>query len=228
MKCVRDGCGNNLTPSQVYEFLRGKTKGNCSRKCGGKSYADASCEPNREKKCIVCGNYFRRKEAGQTKKAKVCGTKCAGVLSSDRMKKNNPMMIDEYRQKSINTLKKIGHMPYQQGGNGRGLTKWQSNIYSELCKHDDSFSVEYIEKTGRLKKMFNAPNHYKIDIASAKHKLAIEIDGKSHQTKKVQQCDQRKTQLLTMRGWKVLRFTNSQIENELMSCVQKVLSMTSH
>jgi hypothetical protein len=91
-------------------------------------------------------------------------------------------------------------------------------------KKDSSFSMEYIEKTGVLAKEFKSPRHYKIDIASKYHMIAIEIDGPSHNSLKVKECDNRKNQLLALKGWKVLRFTNSQIQKELQNCVQTVMS----
>ena len=121
----------------------------------------------------------------------------------------------------------MGHKPYVQGGNGRGVTDAQAMLYNAITEHDDSFGLEVIEKTGKYRHQFKSPNHYKLDIASRRLMIAIEVDGFSHSCKKVQQCDQRKEQLLALRGWKVLRFTNSQIKNELPNCVQKVLSMTS-
>lgn len=172
--------------------------------------------------CVVCKEDFIRNtfSAGL-----VCSVKCQGVLTSERMKKNNPMFIQENREKASKRLKEIKHKPIIQGGNGRGATEEQMMLYNELNKVDGSFSIEYIEKTGKLRKQFKAPYHYKIDIASAIHKIAIEVDGASHNTLKVKECDQRKDQLLTLKGWRVLRLSNSQIQSELMSCVQRVLSM---
>src|SRR6056297_3449956 len=126
----------------------------------------------------------------------------------------------------INTLKKIKHKPYIQGGNGRGATIPQLSLYNELIKKDDSFQMEYIEKTGKLRKIYKAPYHYKIDIASPIHKIAIEVDGLSHLALKTKECDERKTKLLNSKGWKVLRLSNKQIQEDLTSCVRMVMSMT--
>lgn len=136
------------------------------------------------------------------------------------------MFIEEYRKKASDRQKEIKHKPIIQGGNGRGATVHQLKLYNELVKTDDSFEMEVIEKTGKeLAKKFKSPYHYKLDIASRIHKICIEVDGASHNTLKVKECDKRKDSLLSLKGWRVLRLSNSQIEKELKSCVQMVLSM---
>lgn len=220
-------CDKELSKSQIYEFKRGKTKGtSCSSYCSQKlkHYKNKEDElKSKSKNCLVCGVKFIRKGIDNYK---VCSAKCAGVLSSERMKIENPMHNEQTRQKVSETLKKIGHKPYIQGGNGRGATKSQLLLYNAITKLDDSFSMEYIERIPKKTRLeFKTPNHYKIDIASFFHKIAIEVDGVSHKNLKVKECDNRKNQVLFLRGWKVLRLSNSKIEKELESCVQMVMSM---
>jgi len=217
MKCLSINCDNKLTKSQKYEVLRGKAKGYCSKKCAHPKKVFESI-------CLVCGDTFSGQKA-QVKIRKVCSKKCSGVLASFRMKKNNPMSNQESIDKMKDTLKKIGHKPFSQGGNGRGATVPQLNLYNELIKKDDSFSLEFIELTRGFRKEFKCPNHYKIDIASKKLMIAIEVDGFSHCSKSRKEQDERKEKILCLKGWKVLRFTNLQIEKELTKCVQAVLSM---
>ena len=90
-------CNKELTDSQVYEYLRGKTKGYCSRSCGNLAvyYESVLYIPKYKfrnrllftNECIVCGSKFE----STVKKQKTCNFKCAGKLSSIRMKDNNPM-----------------------------------------------------------------------------------------------------------------------------------------
>lgn len=224
-------CNKELTKAQIYEFIRGKSKGNCSRICGNlaRHYNDISERPKytaRRRKifgntCKVCGEYFE----STVKYQKMCGLKCSGVIAAERMRENNPMKSQETRQKASDTLKRIGHKPIVLGGNGRGATKFQQILFDQLTAIDDSFELEVIEKTSEYAKQFRAPNHYKIDIASRKNMIAIEVDGFSHNSNKIKECDERKTVLLNLKGWKVLRLSNSQIEKELANCVQMVMSM---
>lgn len=136
------------------------------------------------------------------------------------------MLQEKTRAKVSQTLKEMKHKPLIQGGNGKPATLQQLTLYNELTKNDNSFEMELIEKTSPYTNEFNAPRHYKIDIGSRIHKIAIEIDGNSHNTLRVKECDNRKDALLSLKGWKVLRLSNSQIEKELKNCVQTVLSMT--
>lgn len=226
-------CNKKLTDNQVYEYLRGKTKGFCSKKCGNLAihYDSINNIPEYndnghkifEKICIVCNKKFKT----STGKQKTCSCKCAGVISSVRMKINNPMVNESVRRKVSNTLKSMNWKPVKQGGNGRMATVYQLDFYNLLSSFDDSFVLEYIESTKGYRKEYKTPYHYKIDIASKHHKIAIEIDGFSHQSLKIKECDNRKTKVLSLKGWKVLRFTNFQIQNELKNCVQMVLSTIS-
>ena len=172
--------------------------------------------------CIVCEEKFVKHSVS---KPLTCSLKCSSFLTSERMKLKNPMKNKETRDKVKHSLIELRHKPIIQGGNGKGATIYQLNLYNELIKYNDSFEMELIEKTNPYTKEFKAPYHYKIDIGSRIYKLAIEIDGNSHNSLKIQECDKRKTQLLNLKGWKVLRLSNLQIQTELNLCVQTVLSM---
>jgi very-short-patch-repair endonuclease len=222
-------CDNELTKIQVYDFLRGKSQGTaCSSKCSSKLIHYKSKEDEivkKSKKCKVCDKIFFKED---TRDYKVCSAKCSWVLSSLRMKKINPMHDQKTRKKVSNTLKAMNYKPIIQGGNGRGATVQQLALYNELVKFDDSFSMEFIERIPKkIRLEYKTPNHFKIDIASEIHKIAIEVDGFSHNTLKIKECDNRKNKVLSLRGWKVLRLWNSQIDDELMNCVQMVTSMIS-
>ena len=224
-------CNKELTDSQVYEYLRGKTKGYCSRSCGNLAvyYESVLYIPKYKfrnrllftNECIVCGSKFE----STVKKQKTCNFKCAGKLSSIRMKDNNPMKSLETREKVSNTLKRIGHKPIVRGGNGKGNTISQQLLYDELVKFNSSFTCEYIFRTKGFNEEKIYPNHYKIDIASDEYKIAIEVDGPTHNSNKVKLCDKKKTELLNSIGWKVLRLSNLKIKTELQNCVKMVLSM---
>jgi hypothetical protein len=224
-------CKKELTSNQVKEVVRAKSGGCCSSKCGALFYRYGSKENipkyNENKRilhkgiCNVCNKEFESTIKNQSN----CGVKCAGKLSSNRMKINNPMSNIETRKKVSNTLKKINHKPNIRGGNGTGLTIHQKMLFDKIVEIDDSFVCEYIFKTRDHTESKEYPNHYKIDIGSEKKMIAIEVDGNSHNLYKIKQCDIKKENLLNFARWKVLRFTNSQIQTNLESCVQTVLSM---
>ncbi|MBH8597295.1 MULTISPECIES: endonuclease domain-containing protein [unclassified Thermoactinomyces] len=57
---------------------------------------------------------------------------------------------------------------------------------------------------------------YFIDIAIPKYRIAIETDGHDYHSSYQQRAhDRRKDQFLESRGWKVLRFTGSQVNGRL-------------
>jgi len=219
-------CNNKLSHNQIYEFLRGKTKGNsCSKSCSMMIMNYKTKELYDKAKTFKCKNCSLLFKNTKEHKIFTCSKKCTNELSSKRMTSNNPMSSKDTRIKVSNTLKKINHKPKIQGGNGRVATIHQLSMYNELSKIDNSFVMELIEKTSPYTKDFNSPYHYKIDIASRFYKIAIEIDGSSHNSKKIKECDSRKEKLLSLKGWKVLRLSNFQIQKELTSCVKMVLSM---
>lgn len=225
MNCL--WCDKPLSKKQIYEAKRGKSKGNaCSLKCSNliRIYKTPQIKLKLTLNiCSVCGIEYHREKWMETK---VCSRQCAGKLSSIRMKNNNPMHYKKIRDKVKITHKLKNTKPIVQGGNGRGPTKQENILYSVLQYfHPNIFKINCIVKTSDLQVDFKVPTHYKIDIGSKKLKIAIEIDGVSHNSLKVQECDKRKTKFLNLKKWKVLRFTNYQIDNQLTNCVLKVLSM---
>jgi very-short-patch-repair endonuclease len=73
------------------------------------------------------------------------------------------------------------------------------------------------------------PSHYKLDIAHPERRIAIEVDGASHHSRKVQEKDLKKTRFLEARGWRVLRFWNLEVLEDLptvMARIERELSST--
>ena len=147
--------------------------------------------------------------------------------ASERMKKNNPMYKPDVRKKVSTALKAIGHKPLIHGGNGTGLTKPQELLAKKLEDLGFEPACEYVVPTHTKRDTSGYPSHYKIDIAIPDRMTAIEIDGPSHLSLKIQAADKKKTGFLTGLGWNVLRFTNKAVMADLEGCVQTVLSTTS-
>jgi very-short-patch-repair endonuclease len=138
---------------------------------------------------------------------------------SKRMKENNPMHNAETRQKV--SQKKQGRTFLARGGNGQ-TTKPQEILAEALNLKQN---MEFVIVTNRLvlKEQFpSLPNHYKVDIAIPDLKIAIEVDGNSHKTPKWKFLDKRKTAIVNVLGWSVLRFWNEQILNDLPSVMTEV------
>lgn len=130
----------------------------------------------------------------------------------------------EVRQQVSDTLRKIGHKPKVQGGNGRGMTEAQSILLEALHSAGmTGFTPEYIQPTGTR---HFYPTHYKIDIADKSSMTAVEIDGFSHAALERRAQDKKKDSFLTSLGWKVLRLSNKQVMEHLEACVLMVSSTT--
>jgi hypothetical protein len=127
---------------------------------------------------------------------------------SARMRENNPMKNSESVAKMRMSLS--GRTFLARGGNGK-LTTPQILLAESL-----KLPMEFAIPTAMVKDKFQSlPNHYKVDIADPIAKVAIEVDGNSHKSKKWKFLDKRKTLVLNALGWSVLRFWNKEVlENQ--------------
>jgi hypothetical protein len=139
---------------------------------------------------------------------------------SKHMKQNNPMHKKSVRDKVSATLKAMGWGPRIQGGNGRGLTEPQRRLAEAL-----GWPTEFTISTNVRNHVY--PSCYKVDIANPQLMVAIEVDGNSHGALERKRQDRKKEALLTGLGWKVLRFKNREVMEDLDRCVQTVMSTIS-
>lgn len=100
-------CNKELSKKQVYEFLRGKTKGNsCSSKCSMLLLNYGSLENYNKKhtsNCVVCKKDFIKSTKS---KGIICSVKCQGKLSSKRMKKTILCLLRSTEKKLLIGKKK--------------------------------------------------------------------------------------------------------------------------
>lgn len=137
--------------------------------------------------------------------------------ASDRMTRNNPMKREATRQKVRTTLRAMGWTPTVRGGNGTGPTVPQLLLASRL-----GWELETVVRTLQPKDS-GYPSCYKLDIGNRTLKVGIEIDGNAHLAASVKVKDEKKTAFLSTLGWKILRFTNSDVMEHSNDCVQAVL-----
>jgi len=179
-----------------------------------------------EKTCLNCGKVFYLKPMGQLSAGqKYCSKKCAAIhrfcgteigrdyaarmrrggnawkgkknpFAAERMRKNNPMSDPKIRERA--TMKLKGRTFLARGGNGT-LTKQQVNLCQALGLTENA--MEYVIPTAKAKNHFQSlPTSYKVDIGIPEVKLAIEVDGNTHKTKKWKFLDRRKTAVLNFLG----------------------------
>ena len=128
---------------------------------------------------------------------------------------NNPMKNMATRAKMIASLK--GRTFLARGGNGK------TTVPQEILAGRVHGVMEYAIATTAARDFFlTLPNHYKVDIAFPKLKIAIEVDGQTHKTKKWKFLDRRKTEVLEFLGWSVLRFWNEEILKDLDSVAGQI------
>ena len=68
----------------------------------------------------------------------------------------------------------------------------------------------------------HAIGNYIVDFCSLKHKLIIELDGSQHHDQV--EYDTLRTEYLQEQGWKVIRFWNSQVMNDMDGVIQVITS----
>lgn len=163
-----------------------------------------------------CSKEYCRKISSETM------AKTNRKYASDRMKKNNPMKNEKSREKMKATLRTMGHRPPVQGGNGRGATKQQLALSTAL-----GWNMEVVVKTKKPKGS-DYPSCYKIDIGNKALKIGVECDGNSHCSLDRQAQDRKKDNLLNSFGWTILRFKNKEIDEDINSCVKKIMEVVNN
>jgi len=124
----------------------------------------------------------------------------------ERIRQLNPMKDEETRKKVSQILRAMNHKPSVRGGNGTGMTVYQEYMKGLLS---GSWIQEFAISLGKRKQGY--PTHYKVDLGNPELKIAIEVDGYSHYSRKDE--DKKKDAMLDSLGWKVLRFWNYQVKD---------------
>jgi hypothetical protein len=109
-----------------------------------------------------------------------------------------------------------------RGGNGK-TTRQQEAIAQAL-----GLPMEYAIPTAPVAGQFpSLPPSYKVDLACPEKRLAIVVDGRSHNSPKWKFLDRRKTEILCALGWSVLRFSNREVDTNLTAVLATIrTSMT--
>ena len=218
-----------------------------------KRAAEKRRKPPVIKYCLECGKRFATPSLGQTSaNRKFCSPACTtryrfrdpalrrwyaerllqggngwkgkkNPQTAERMRLNNPTKDPKVVEKIKQKMK--GRTFLSRGGNGK-LTKQQEALCRALGLPDSA--MEYVIKTEKAKQNFqHLPTSYKVDIGIPEVMLAIEVDGRTHTSKKWKFLDRRKTAVLNFLGWTVLRFWNKDVDQDLTKCVQTVMSTIS-
>ena len=145
-----------------------------------------------------------------------------GKLDAWQKDPRNPIYDPIVRQRAQQSMAgRYGEI--LNGGNGTGMSNAQKALAQVLV----GWIPEYVVTTGmgKPKQGMSIPGHYKIDLANPSLGIAVEVDGKSHRAKKVQEADARKTAYLESRGWTCIRFWNKEVEQDLQAVVSSILQL---
>lgn len=200
--------------------------------------------------CAWCSKTFVQKRASPRQATRFCGTSCSAKwrmmrpetriksrelaarylresqpkvrpATSLRMRLHNPTQDPEVRAKISRA--KSGKTFLSRGGKGQ-ITPQQQSLADALGWGRDQ--IEYAIPTMAVRMLFQSPPPaYMVDLAEPRLKIAIEVDGKSHLSKKWKFLDRRKERLLASLGWYVLRFTNRRVSEDLAGIVKEIRSL---
>lgn len=138
-------------------------------------------------------------------------------IQSHLASSNNPFRNGSAQRASQAVLRTKPIHPLNQfkGGNGRPLPLPQQLLAETL----DWPTEVVVSVNPRLPRY---PTNYKIDIAHPSLRIAIEVDGLGHMTQKAKAKDAKKHVFLESKGWKVFRFTNKEIQDNLCNVVNRI------
>jgi len=234
-------CGQEFTPRK-YSTREQLT---CSRSCGAKYRRQRGhAPPSRRKErvwltCEYCGEKFQCKRKHKEKTRRFCSRSCAAKarhranpklrehlrhkterarrLSSERMKRNNPMGRPEIRAKVSVALRGRGWLAKVRGGQGAPMPAPQLLLHKIT-----GWPTEYAIPTGNPKW-----HTAMVDLACPELKIAVECDGLSHNTKRQKSRDRIKDQMLAEKGWLVMRFSNQEILKQTGRVLRRIINAVS-
>lgn len=67
-------------------------------------------------------------------------------------------------------------------------------------------------------------NIYQYDFAFVDEKLDVEVDGATHLTDNIKTIDERRDKWSIERGWRILRISASEIQKNIIGCINKILN----
>jgi len=129
-------------------------------------------------------------------------------------KLNNPMFDPVIREKAA--AAKRGRTFIGRGGNGEP-TRPQLLLHAAT-----GLPMEYGIGVPRTIPFPCPPRCYKVDLAMPEVKLAIEVDGQTHRSRKWRFLDKRKESILHALGWSVLRFWNEEVVQNPIACATEI------
>ncbi len=181
--------------------------------------------------CASCGAVLQR----VTARARSGNCYCNGKCQMDYEYKNgirDPYLTTMKSHEATRELVSNGIHPFQRpevhikaqkecGHRNYGRTWLEERMGWALNKVGIKFESQYPVKHGV--DSLNRPRYYFSDFAIPEESLLIECDGSYWHSENKDRGRQDKLERL---GWKIIRFTDTEINNNLIGCANKVKSRT--
>lgn len=209
VKC--GNCGKTIQTVSLNKVQRGQLKRGegiyCCHECGMEE---------KRRKARERGAKARVTRFGEVLKCSVCGQDI-NVLATEDGKLLNYERVGRIYCSNKCAKEFVAEVARRQSPEQNRLF----NHLKEKIKCEKEFSISL----GVRKKGY--PTHYKVDIAIPSQKIAIECDGRDHRISTVIAKDKKKEKKLEELGWKVLRYWNQEILDDVNSIVTQIMSIVS-
>lgn len=152
--------------------------------------------------------YFLQKNLKFRPKGKAQSMALSGNILSDSHKESISHGMKRYFKNNPNEI------PYRKYHYSRGRSYPEKRFATALTENKIG---------GWLQEYQNSI--YTYDFAFIKEKINVEIDGKTHLLSHVKKIDERRDEYSKSNGWKVIRFTAKQVNENIDDCIDKLKIM---
>lgn len=143
-----------------------------------------------------------------------------------RMRDNNPSKNRDNVEKGKRTRDINGTLHIFSGvRGGNGKVSEAESMLMDFCA-DHNFVYNKAIKTADIRKLYPEMHYavnYKPDFVNIDLKLCVEVDGESHKSKNGIEKDIKKEKCLLMLGYRIIRFWNSDVLNNIEYVKESIL-----
>jgi type I restriction enzyme S subunit len=151
----------------------------------------------------------------------LCGSE-DGVGSGKResVEQKNERFFDEDELKKRGLISDGGYLPYNPK-----LKEKARELRNNMTVSEKKLWKDFLQKSEHNWLRQKPLDHYIVDFYCPAFKLVIEVDGSHHFTEEGLAYDQIRTEILSLYGIKVIRFTNNEVLKEFESVCEKINSV---
>lgn len=238
MKRICKQCGKEF---QVKPSVVKKGKGIfCSRPCFYKWQAENMIGKRNypykriKRICLVCGKEFTEIPSRiKTGRGKFCSVECMGKWYSEyHRKENSPVWLGEIEKKCKTCGKKmLVNVSKIKKGEGIFCSLECAGVWKMANMKKKSTKIEFLIEQELVKRGISYDKQIPIPIAHTvvdfllPNKIVVYCDGDYwHRLRKVKQRDKRQNNILISNGYKVFRFSETDIKKSAENCIRKIRS----